>query len=135
MNARTADGGIGDFVSAVYYLHPDGTLGEFKPSGAFGYRAFHLPPSAVLIGCRLQLHRRPLPRSRKKSRAPQAEKGDPAAGARVRWLRLEKPSGRSRLAADREGGGCAASASTAPRSRPSTATSSSIVAPPGPPTS
>ena len=22
---------IGDFVSAVYFLHPDGTIGEFKP--------------------------------------------------------------------------------------------------------
>ena len=31
MNAGTAEGCIGDFVSAVYYLHPDGSLGEFKP--------------------------------------------------------------------------------------------------------
>jgi len=61
MNAGTSDGCIGEFVSAVYYLHPDGTLGEFKPSGgAFTYRAFHAPPGAVLVGCRLQLHRRPL---------------------------------------------------------------------------
>jgi len=56
-------------VSAVYYLHPDGSLGEFKPSGAFGYRAFHLPAGAVLIGCRLQLHRRPLPEIQKEIRA------------------------------------------------------------------
>src|SRR5882672_7774950 len=69
MNAGTADGSIGDFVSAVYYLHPDGSLGEFKPSGAFGYRAFHLPAGAVLIGCRLQLHRRPLPEIQKEIRA------------------------------------------------------------------
>lgn len=61
MNAGTADGCIGDYVSAVYYLHPDGTLGEFKPSaGGFTYRAFHPPPGAVLVGCRLQLHRRQL---------------------------------------------------------------------------
>ena len=65
MNARTADGGIADFISAVYFLHPDGTLGEFKPAGAFGYRAFHLPAGAVLIGCRMQLHRRPLPEIQK----------------------------------------------------------------------
>src|SRR5437588_6231607 len=32
MNAGTADGWIGDFVSAVYFLHPDGSLGEFKPA-------------------------------------------------------------------------------------------------------
>src|SRR5207302_9385255 len=61
MNAGTSDGWIGDFVSAVYFLHPDGTLGEFKPtSGAFTYRAFDAPTGAVLIGCRLRLTRRPI---------------------------------------------------------------------------
>jgi UDP-N-acetylmuramate dehydrogenase len=60
MNAGTPDGWIGDFVSAVYFLHPDGTLGEFKPgNGVFGYRAFAAPVGAVLVGARLQLHRRP----------------------------------------------------------------------------
>ena len=60
MNAGTPDGWIGDFVSAVYFLHSDGTLGEFKPGpGAFGYRMFAAPPGAVLIGARLRLHRRP----------------------------------------------------------------------------
>jgi len=59
MNAGTPDGAIGDFVSVAYYLYPDGTLGEFKPNaGAFTYRQFHFPPDAVLVGCRLQLHRR-----------------------------------------------------------------------------
>jgi UDP-N-acetylmuramate dehydrogenase len=60
MNAGTPDGSIGDFVSAVYFLLPDGSLGEFKPSGgAFSYRAFLAPPGSVLVGCRLQLVRRP----------------------------------------------------------------------------
>ena len=60
MNAGTPDGWIGDFVSAVYFLHADGTLGEFKPGpGAFGYRLFAAPPGAVLVGARLRLHRRP----------------------------------------------------------------------------
>ncbi|MGH7312188.1 MAG: UDP-N-acetylmuramate dehydrogenase, partial [Candidatus Rokuibacteriota bacterium] len=60
MNAGTPDGVIGDFVSAAYFLHPDGTLGEYKPNaGAFTYRAFYFPPGAVLIGCRLRLTRRP----------------------------------------------------------------------------
>jgi len=60
MNAGTPDGWIGDFVSAVYFLHSDGTLGEFKPGpGAFGYRMFVAPPGAVLVGARLRLHRRP----------------------------------------------------------------------------
>ena len=60
MNAGTPDGWIGDFVSAVYFLHPDGTLGEFKPgAGSFSYRVFWAPPGAVLIGARLQFQRRP----------------------------------------------------------------------------
>jgi UDP-N-acetylmuramate dehydrogenase len=60
MNAGTLDGRIGDFVSAVYFLHPDGTMGEFKPAaGAFSFRQFAVPPGAVVIGARLTLHRRP----------------------------------------------------------------------------
>jgi UDP-N-acetylmuramate dehydrogenase len=59
MNAGTPDGWIGDFVSAVYFLHADGTLGEFKPgAGSFGSRVFYAPPGSVLIGARLRLHRR-----------------------------------------------------------------------------
>lgn len=61
MNAGTPDGSIGDFVSAAYFLYPDGTLGEYKPNaGAFTYRSFHFPAGTVLIGCRLRLTRRPL---------------------------------------------------------------------------
>jgi UDP-N-acetylmuramate dehydrogenase len=60
MNAGTADGRISQSVSAVYFLYPDGTLGEFKPStGTFSHASFQPPPGAVLIGGRLQLHRRP----------------------------------------------------------------------------
>lgn len=60
MNAGTSDGSIGDFVAAVYLLHADGTLGEFRPApGAFGYRAFDFPRGSILIGCRLRLERRP----------------------------------------------------------------------------
>jgi UDP-N-acetylmuramate dehydrogenase len=59
MNAGTPDGGIADFISAVYFLYPDGTLGEFKPgAGSFSYNVFTAPPGSVLIGARLQLHRR-----------------------------------------------------------------------------
>jgi UDP-N-acetylmuramate dehydrogenase len=60
MNAGTADGSIGDFVAAVYLLHPDGTLAEFRPgAGAFTYRAFSFAAGSILIGCRLRLERRP----------------------------------------------------------------------------
>ena len=60
MNAGTPDGAIGDFVSAVYFLHPDGTIGEVKPGATtFGYRLFSFPSGAILVGARLRLHRRP----------------------------------------------------------------------------
>ncbi|MBI4560733.1 MAG: UDP-N-acetylmuramate dehydrogenase [Candidatus Rokubacteria bacterium] len=60
MNAGTPDGVIGDFVSAAYFLYPDGTLGELKPAPtAFAYRSFSFPTGAILIGGRLRLQRRP----------------------------------------------------------------------------
>ena len=60
MNAGTPDGAIGDYVSAVYFLHPDGTIGDLKPlNGTFAYRAFQYPPGAILLGARITLHRRP----------------------------------------------------------------------------
>lgn len=60
MNAGTHDGAIGDFVSAVYFLHADGTIGELKPSpGTFAYRTFNFPPGAILLGARITLHRKP----------------------------------------------------------------------------
>src|SRR5437773_10242545 len=66
MNAGTTDGWIGDFVSAVYFLHPDGTLGEFKQgTAAFTYRHFNMPVGAVLIGCRMRLHRRAMAETQK----------------------------------------------------------------------
>jgi UDP-N-acetylmuramate dehydrogenase len=59
MNAGTHDGAIWDFVSAVYFLHPDGTIGELKPAPGFTHRTFSLPTGAILLGVRLQLHRKP----------------------------------------------------------------------------
>src|SRR5207237_322427 len=54
------DGAIGDYVSAVYFLHPDGTIGECKPAtGGFSYEQFSFPAGAVLVGARLRFHRRP----------------------------------------------------------------------------
>jgi UDP-N-acetylmuramate dehydrogenase len=82
MNAGTEDGWIGDFVSAVYFLYPDGTLGEFKPTeGSFSYRQFRHPDGATLIGCRLQLHRRPQPEIQKdiKARLKQKKATQPLA--------------------------------------------------------
>lgn len=82
MNAGTPDGCIGDFVSAAYFLYPDGALGEFKPhAGAFTYRDFHFPGGAVLIGCRLRLSRRPFAEIQKdiKQRLKQKKATQPLA--------------------------------------------------------
>src|SRR5919204_3652105 len=51
MNAGTPEGSISDVVSAAYFLYPDGTLGEVKPSrGALSGQAIDFPPGAVVIG-------------------------------------------------------------------------------------
>jgi UDP-N-acetylmuramate dehydrogenase len=86
MNAGTPDGTIGEFVSAVYFLHADGTLGEFKPGGGgFGHRAFAAPAGAVLIGARLRLHRRPFAEIQRdiKVRLKQKKASQPLALASV----------------------------------------------------
>ncbi len=62
-NAGSADGRIGDLVAAVYFLHPDGSLGEVKRDPmASTYWTYELPEGAVVIGCRLYFHRRSLAR-------------------------------------------------------------------------
>ena len=49
-----------DLNPTVQFLHPDGTLGEFRPFGSgSGGRTFDLPPGAVVVSCRLRLTRRP----------------------------------------------------------------------------
>jgi len=95
MNAGTEDGYIADFVSAVYFLHPDGTLGEFKPgAGSFSYRVFCAPPGAVLIGARLQFHRRPQAEIQRdmKQRLKHKKIGQPLALASVGCV-WKNPSG------------------------------------------
>lgn len=58
--AATREGSIMDLSPTVQFLHPDGTLGEFRPFGhAAGGRALDLPPGAVVVSCRLRLIRRP----------------------------------------------------------------------------
>ena len=60
-NAGTPAGRIGDLVSAVSVLYPDGSLDEIKRDAtAPTYSTYELPARAVVIGCRLHLHRRPL---------------------------------------------------------------------------
>lgn len=57
--ARTAEGAFIEHCSAVYFVHPDGTLGEHRAGGPDGGRTFDLPTGGIVVGCRLQLERRP----------------------------------------------------------------------------
>jgi UDP-N-acetylmuramate dehydrogenase len=94
MNARSDDGTIGDFVAAVYFLHPDGSIGEFKPgAGSFGYEAFEAPAGAVLVGCRLQLHRRPFAEIQReiKQRLKRKKSTQPLALASAGWVWKNPP--------------------------------------------
>jgi UDP-N-acetylmuramate dehydrogenase len=95
MNAGTADGAIGDFVSAVYFLHPDGTIGECKPAtGGFSYEEFDLPAGAVLVGARLRLHRRPNAEIQKeiKQRLKVKKQTQPLALASAGWVWKNPPN-------------------------------------------
>jgi len=59
-NAGTREGSIAEFCSGVYFLHPDGTTGEFRALGHGGPgQRFELPAGAILMGCRLRFVRRP----------------------------------------------------------------------------
>jgi UDP-N-acetylmuramate dehydrogenase len=59
-NAGTTDGWIGDYLSAVYFLYPDGSFGEYKlPTTAAGERVLEIPEGVVVVGCRLRFQRRP----------------------------------------------------------------------------
>lgn len=58
VNAGTRDGAILDYCTAVYYIHPDGRFGEYRPM-AHTTAPFCLPDGAIIVGCRLRLVRRP----------------------------------------------------------------------------
>jgi UDP-N-acetylmuramate dehydrogenase len=59
-NAGTPDGWIGDYLSAAYFLHPDGTLGECKPeTSPQAERRLDIPAGAVIVGGRLRFQRKP----------------------------------------------------------------------------
>ena len=62
-HARSIEGSLLDLCTSITFLHPDGTLGEYRPSGPAGAgRSFDLPADTVVVGCRLQLVRRPAQR-------------------------------------------------------------------------
>jgi UDP-N-acetylmuramate dehydrogenase len=56
---RTGEGALIERCLAIYYVHPDGTMGEQRAWGPTGGRTFDLPAGGIIVGCRLQLERRP----------------------------------------------------------------------------
>jgi UDP-N-acetylmuramate dehydrogenase len=59
-NAGTADGWIGDYLSAAYFVCEDGSLGEYKPpaAGPLTERRLPIPSGAVVVGCRVRFQPR-----------------------------------------------------------------------------
>jgi len=58
-NAGTPDGWIGDYLSAAYFLYPDGSFGEYKPPlTPMTERRLEIPSDAVVVGCRIRFQRR-----------------------------------------------------------------------------
>jgi UDP-N-acetylmuramate dehydrogenase len=58
-NAGTPDGWIGDYLSAAYYLYPDGSFGEYKtPTTPLLERRLDIPAEAVVVGARVRFQKR-----------------------------------------------------------------------------
>lgn len=58
-NAGTPDGWIGDYLSAAYFLYPDGSFGEYKPPlTPMAERRLDIPSGVVIVGGRLRFQRR-----------------------------------------------------------------------------
>lgn len=58
-NAGTPDGWIGDYLSAAYFLYPDGSFGEYKPPATgLTERRLQIPPDGVIVGARIRFQRK-----------------------------------------------------------------------------
>ena len=94
--AGTRDGSLMDLNPTVQFLHPDGTLGEFRPFGpATGGRTFDVPYGAVVVSCRLRLTRRPEATIRKdiKQRLRLRKAAEPFALASAGYVWKNPPTG------------------------------------------
>lgn len=56
---RTHEGSLLEHCRAIYFLHRDGSLGEHRPTGSAYGTSFDPPAGSIIVGCRLQLERRP----------------------------------------------------------------------------
>jgi len=60
MDCGTTEGTISQFVSQAYFLEPSGKLGKFDSNtGISTYQQLRFPEKTIILGCRLQLQRRP----------------------------------------------------------------------------
>jgi UDP-N-acetylmuramate dehydrogenase len=55
MNVGTQEGSMIGVCAQIYFLHPDGTVGEVRTPAA----TFRLPPGSIVFGCRIALAHRP----------------------------------------------------------------------------
>jgi UDP-N-acetylmuramate dehydrogenase len=55
MNVETQEGSMVGVCAQIYFLHPDGTVGEVRAPAV----TFRLPPGSIVFGCRIALSHRP----------------------------------------------------------------------------
>jgi UDP-N-acetylmuramate dehydrogenase len=105
-NAGTADGWIGEYVSAVYFLYPDGSYNEYKPGiGPMTERRLDIPSNAVVVGCRLRFQHRPAAEVQKdlKQRVKQKSIAQPLALASAGAVWKDPPGLKAERLIDRSG--------------------------------
>jgi UDP-N-acetylmuramate dehydrogenase len=102
----TPEGSFMDLCVAVHFLHPDGTLGEFRPRAhGLSCHWFDLPPGAIVVSCRLQLARRPGAAVWKemKERLKQRKASEPFALASAGFVWRDPPATSARRLIDKAG--------------------------------
>jgi UDP-N-acetylmuramate dehydrogenase len=104
--AGTREGTFVDLCRAVYFLYPDGTLGEIRPvPRAARGQTVDLPPGSIVVGCRLQLARRPGPEVWKeiRQRLKARKKAEPFALSSVGFVWKNPPASAARRLIDAAG--------------------------------
>jgi len=59
MNVTVGESALIDRCTRIYFLHPDGTLGEIRTAVGLQGADYTFPTGSIVLGCRIPLSRRP----------------------------------------------------------------------------
>jgi UDP-N-acetylmuramate dehydrogenase len=59
MNVEVGERALIDRCAQIYFLQPDGTLGDIRTAGGVSAADYTLPTGSLILGCRIPLSRRP----------------------------------------------------------------------------